>query len=86
MIRFSILAVAPLSFLNACLSLVFGGPRIAMADGKVIPPRDYKGSLEERAQEAVIIFHGSDRRGGASEDLILKIRVEGDAVGTSPAR
>jgi len=53
--------------------------RSVEADGKVIPPRDYKGSLEERAQEAIIIFHGSERSGGAKEDLILKIQVEGEA-------
>lgn len=49
------------------------------ADGKVIPPRSYQGSLEEKAQEAIIIFQGSEIPGEASEDLILKIRVEGDA-------
>jgi len=45
----------------------------------IIPPRDYKGSLEERAQEAIIIFHGSQTKGKAVEDLILKIRVQGSA-------
>lgn len=49
------------------------------ADGKVVPPRDYKGSLEERAQEAIIIFHASETPGEAKEDLILKIRVVGQA-------
>lgn len=47
------------------------------ADGKVVRPRDYKGSLEEKAQEAIIIFEGSEEEGKASADLILKIRVEG---------
>lgn len=51
----------------------------ALADGKVVPPRDYKGSLEEKAQEALIIFHASETAGEAQEDLILKIRVAGDA-------
>ncbi len=48
------------------------------ADGKLQPPRKYKGSLEERAQEALIIFKGGDKDGDAVEDLILKIRVAGD--------
>lgn len=52
----------------------------AFADGKVVPPRKYTGSLEERAQEAIIIFHGSRKRGQATEDLILKIEVEGNAT------
>ena len=51
----------------------------AGADGKVVPPRDYKGSLEERAQEAVIVFQGSEELGGALEDLVLKITVAGAA-------
>lgn len=48
------------------------------ADGKVMPPRDYQGSLEERAQEAIIIFHGSKSGEQAVQDMILKIEVEGD--------
>jgi len=48
------------------------------ADGKLQPPRDYKGSLEELSQEAIIIFHGADDPGEATEDLILKIGVQGD--------
>jgi len=54
-------------------------PEAALADGKIVPPRDYKGSLEERAQEAIVIFHGSQTKGKAVEDLILKIRVQGSA-------
>ena len=50
---------------------------VALADGKVVAPRDYKGSLEERAQEAIIIFNGAGTSGEATEDVILKIRVEG---------
>ncbi len=49
------------------------------ADGLVIPPRDYKGSLEERAQEAIIILDRGNDTKTAIEDLILKIRVEGNA-------
>jgi hypothetical protein len=45
----------------------------------VVPPKDYKGSLEERGQEALIVFHAGDETKPATEDLILKIRVEGDA-------
>ncbi len=54
-------------------------PSQAAADGLVIPPRDYQGSLEERAQEAIIIFHGSNEAGKATEELILKIQVHGEA-------
>jgi len=48
------------------------------ADGKVFPPRNYKGSLEEQAQEAIIIFQGSETPGESTEDLILKITVRGE--------
>jgi hypothetical protein len=51
----------------------------AWADGKMFVPRDYKGSVEERSQEAVLIFHGSETPGGAIEDLILKVSVHGEA-------
>jgi len=52
-------------------------PRLGWCDGKLMPPRDYTGSLEERAQEALIIFHSSQEKGGATEDLILKVGVVG---------
>jgi hypothetical protein len=55
------------------------GLRLAFADGMVIAPREYRGSLEERAQEAIIVFHPGDETHSATEDLILKIRVEGPA-------
>lgn len=48
-------------------------------DGKVVRPRNYKGSLEESAQEAIIIFDRSNNQGEATEDLILKIQVKGEA-------
>ncbi|MHC4470123.1 MAG: DUF2330 domain-containing protein [Planctomycetota bacterium] len=51
----------------------------AEGDGKLVPPREYQGSLEERAQEAVIVFTGSKEPGKAREDLILKITVVGAA-------
>ncbi|NQU25662.1 MAG: DUF2330 domain-containing protein [Candidatus Nealsonbacteria bacterium] len=54
----------------------------ALADGKAIGPamfqgRPYEGSVEERSQEAIIIFHGSRTAGEAREDVILKIGVTG---------
>jgi hypothetical protein len=55
------------------------GPETLNADGVVIGHQDYHGSLAERSQEAVIVFHASQRPGDATEDLILKITVEGDA-------
>lgn len=57
---------------------VLGRVSSSLADGKVMPPRKYSGSLEERAQEAIIIFHGSKKLDDAVEDLILKISVTGD--------
>ena len=48
-------------------------------DGKVVPPKDYKGSLEEKAQEAIIVFHGSGEKADAVEDLVIKISVQGNA-------
>ncbi len=56
-----------------------GGASLVWADGKVMPPRLYQGSLEEKAQEAIIIFHSGKTPGEATEDLILKITVEGKA-------
>ena len=63
-------------FLITCCFVSSG---TVLGDGKIVAPREYKGSLEERAQEAVIIFHGSEGAGGAVEDLILKISVLGEA-------
>lgn len=48
-------------------------------DGKVIRPRNYKGSLEEKSQEAILIFNGGEKRGDATQDMILKISVTGEA-------
>jgi hypothetical protein len=62
----------------SCLAIFWSTTSI-LADGKVVPPRDYKGSLEEKAQEAIIIFHSSETAGEAMEDLILKIQVAGRA-------
>lgn len=66
--------VVPLACLIAATA---AGP--AHADGLVVPPRAYQGSLAERAQEALILFHPGDEGREATEDLILKIRVAGDA-------
>jgi hypothetical protein len=49
------------------------------ADGLVLPPIDYKGSLNETAQEAIIIFHPGDGTTESSQDLVLKISVKGEA-------
>jgi Uncharacterized protein conserved in bacteria (DUF2330) len=51
----------------------------ALGDGMVMAPREYKGSLEELAQEAILVFHPGDDKRSATEDLILKIRVKGDS-------
>lgn len=51
----------------------------AFADGLVRKPRNYQGSLEERGQEALIIFQEGSDKSKSTEDLILKIRVEGEA-------
>ena len=45
-----------------------------------MPPAKYKGLLQERAQEAIIIFDSVPPQREATEDLILKIRVEGEAT------
>jgi hypothetical protein len=57
-------------------------PALVLADGKLVPPRDYKGSPEESFQEAVIVFQEGDEQRTAREDLILKITVHGDQLST----
>ena len=52
-------------------------PAPLSADGMILPPAKYHGSLEERSQEAIIIFNSSPPHREAAEDLILKIRVQG---------
>jgi len=71
--------ILPGAFLLLLLTTAHVLPPSALADGKLMPPRDYKGSLEESSQEAIIIFQGSTKMGGAVEDLILKITVHGEA-------
>ena len=70
--RSQILSVAG-AVLLACLA----GQYVA-ADGLVFRPIDYEGSLNERSQEAIIVFHKGDKAGEARQDLILKISVQGD--------
>lgn len=53
-------------------------PLPLLADGLVRAPRDYQGSLEERAQEAILIFSPGSETESARQEMILKIRVEGD--------
>ncbi len=70
----------PVMLAAAVLSAaMFATATPALADGKVVRPRNYEGSLEEKSQEAIIVFHGSDEPGEAVEDLILKITVAGEA-------
>jgi hypothetical protein len=66
------------SLLSLGLAVLITTPTL-FADGLVRPPRDYKGSLEEKAQEAIIVFTPGDDGKSAVEDLILKIQVEGKA-------
>ncbi|MCY3021007.1 MAG: DUF2330 domain-containing protein [Planctomycetota bacterium] len=68
--------LAAVALALTCAAPVLSRRTSVSADGRVMPPRDYNGSLEELAQEALIIFHDSDRPGGAVEDLILKISVQ----------
>lgn len=59
------------------LTTVVVFPAFVRTDGKVVRHRTYQGPLEEFSQEAIIIFHDSDKEGEAVEDLILKIGVKG---------
>ena len=58
--------------------VVIAAAPLAWADGKLVAPRDYKGSLEEKAQEAILVFQSSEKAGEATEDLILKIQIAGN--------
>lgn len=59
-----------------CTLALVAGP--VLADGKVVKPRNYNGSLEEKAQEAIIIFTEGEGEKSAVEQLILKIQVAGE--------
>ncbi|MEQ8762851.1 MAG: DUF2330 domain-containing protein [Planctomycetota bacterium] len=63
----------------AITSLLWTSLAMAYPDGKVMPPVDFKGTLEETSQEAVLIFHKGTEQKSATQDMILKIRVEGEA-------
>jgi len=52
-------------------------PLSVLADGLVRPPLAYKGSLAEKAQEAIIVFTPGTETESAKQDLILKIQVTG---------
>ncbi len=54
-------------------------PACVSGDGLLKAAANYEGSLEERSQEAVIVFKPSSIPGQAHEDLILRIEFEGDA-------
>ncbi len=71
--------VAPLCALAAALAAPCPAPADGMVVTAVVPPGQYAGSVEERAQEAILVFHGSETPGGGVEDLVLKISVQGDA-------
>ena len=66
------------------LAILYVLSAMALGDGKIVPPRDYEGSLEERSQEAIIVFHSSKVPGEAIEELILKITVEGKSTNATP--
>jgi len=56
---------------------------VALADGTVVGPATYKGvpykgSPQESAQEAIILFQEGSADRVATEDLILRVTVEGD--------
>jgi hypothetical protein len=53
--------------------------RGVIADGMMVAPKSWDGTIEEFAQDAIVIFHGSETKGEATEDLILKVGVKGDA-------
>lgn len=67
-----------------CLALILMlAGSSALADGTIVAPAIYKekpyaGSLEETAQEAILIFHRGDENNSAKQDMILKIQVEGE--------
>jgi hypothetical protein len=65
------------------MAIVLASGASLWGDGKAIGPakylgRPYQGSIEERAQEAILIFHDSEKPGDAKEDLILRVSVEGE--------
>ncbi|MFT5123115.1 MAG: hypothetical protein ACI9TH_003139 [Kiritimatiellia bacterium] len=61
------------------LRLLLAGTSFLYADGLVVPPVNYTGSLNEKAQEAILIFFSGTEKEPSLQDLILKITVEGEA-------
>ena len=55
--------------LVATASLTGGG--LVQAEGLVRPPIAYKGSLQERSQEAIIVFREGEKGKSAKNDLWL---------------
>lgn len=74
----------PIRMLSACMRVLLSTTVLlastrAMADGLVKGPLKYEGSLAESSQEAIIIVTNDRNDGLATEDLILKISVKGEA-------
>ncbi len=69
----------PVNVILAAVFLPVAAENSLQADGLVVKKRSYEGSLEERSQEAVIIFRPAAEAGTAVQDLILSIQVEGSA-------
>ena len=65
-----------LLFLPFLFLIIF--PLSIFADGMVVPPQKYEGSLNETAQEAILIFHKGTEQQPSSQDMILKITVQGE--------
>jgi len=62
------------------LAVFAASPAAAWADGMVRMPVEipYEGSLQERSQEAILIFTPGDEDTSAKQDMVLKISVEGN--------
>ena len=67
-----VLAAATAVFVFATLS-----PSRVLSDGWLAKRSKYTGSIEELAQEAIIIFDDTEAPGDATEDLLLKVTVQG---------
>ncbi len=70
------IVLAGVIFLQLC------GQMHLLGDGVVLPKRQYTGSLEEKSQEAILIFQPADSGTSgesAVQDLILSIEVVGEA-------
>ena len=63
-----------------CLLLIALLTPFTWGDGLVVPPANYTGSLNEKAQEAILIFVPGAEGKPSRQDLILKITVAGEAA------